>query len=143
MLTALSGTGGRILPATVGDGGDWLWPPSRGICRYDKVRIATPQQDHPALPSISEDTLWTWSVLFRLICKGDAYWTRYATLPHDKSAASQLRRQSGLTDRAVAAVELTQVPAPVPGMRRLLHLFALTRRLAGPVSAILDSIEGR
>lgn len=143
VLTALAVIGGLIVLVIIAAGIIGVRQPSRRIYRHDTVIFAALRQDDPARRFAAEDALWTSSALFTLIGEGEVYWTDYAILPPDTSALSRLKSQSSLSDLFMAEIELTPVPALVPGMLRLQHLLGLTRRPTGPLPMMLDSIAGR
>jgi hypothetical protein len=117
--------------------------PSRRIHRHDTVIFAAVRQDNSALRLIAPDALWQSSAQFTLIGDGEAYWTDYLIFPPGTRTLAELEVQPGVSDLFLAEVKLTRVPAPVPGVLRLLHLLGLTRRPSGPLPTMLDTIEGR
>lgn len=142
-LTALAVVGGLIgliVAAAVITG---LRQPSRRIYRHPTVIVAALRQEDPAARIIADDALWSSSALFTLIGEGEAYWTDYLILPPGTGALAALQARPGVSDLFVAEVELTPVPALVPGILRLQHLLGLTRRPAGSVPTTLDGVAGR
>ncbi len=124
-----------------------LQQPSQRIYRHASVIFVALRQenpaDDPATGLMAEDALWKSRALFTLVGEGEAYWTDYVILPAGADIASRLRARSGFADLFVAEIELTQVPAILPGMLRLQHLFGLTRRPPGHLPTSLDAIAGR
>jgi hypothetical protein len=142
-LKALAAIAGPALLATGAAGITGLRQPSRRIYRHRTVVFAAIRQDDPASRIVIKDALWASSALFTLIGEGDAYWTDYLILPPDAPAVAELKTRPGVADLFVAEVDLTPVPALVPGVLRLLHLMGLSRRPEAPLPTALDHIEGR
>jgi len=139
-LVVLGGIGVLIIAAA---GVIGLRQPSRRIYRHDTVVFAAVRQDDPALRLAAPDALWRSTAQFTLIGEGEPYWTHYLILPPETHALAALREDPAVLDLFVAEVELTSIPAIALGVLRLRHRLGLTRRPAGPLPTMLDTIAGR
>jgi hypothetical protein len=143
LFMALAVIGGLIVLAIAAAVITGRRQPSRPLYRHDMVIVAALRQDDPTLRLIVADALWTSSAQFTLIGEGEAYWTDYLILPPDTGALAALQARPEVSDLFVAEVELTQVPAIVPGILRLRHLLGFSRRPAGPTPTTIDDVAGR
>lgn len=142
-IIGLAILGAFIVLAIVAVGVTGRRQPSQRIYRHATVLFVAARRRDPGARFVADSTLWTSRTLFTLIGAEDGYWTDFAILPPDLSAASRLSTQANLSDLFVAEVELTPVPAFALGVLRLRHRLGLTRRPTGPLPTAVDHIDGQ